>query len=180
MVIWSESRSFTLVCNLTQVQSSIFTLAWCNFVTFRRSEACHTTTIKISHFPPPCFMTSSKKWKETNKKKTILLFLNLKWALFFIHRSHIFLDLQRVPDICEAGYSPLHLTGDRKSVHRQSGALRCWQLHLCGDQHRHQDPSPGSTYSPRAPQWWWVSVTYCAYMSFFLNIHIAHLNIHIL
>lgn len=80
-----------------------------------------------------------------------------KVNFFFINRSGIFLDLQWVPDLREAGHPPLYLTGDGEPVHRQSGALRRWQLHLCGDKHSHQDPSSGSTHTTSAPQWRWAT-----------------------
>lgn len=70
-------------------------------------------------------------------------------------RSGIFLDLQRVPDLREAGHPPLYLAGDGEPVHRQSGALRRGKLHLRGDQHGHQDPRPGSPHATGAPQRRW-------------------------
>lgn len=77
-----------------------------------------------------------------------------KWTnvLFCAHRSDLLLDLQWIPNVCEAGQPALHLTGDGESVHRQNGAFGCWKLHLCGDQHSHKDPCPGPAHSAGAPQ----------------------------
>lgn len=72
--------------------------------------------------------------------------------LLFFHRSCIFLDLQRVHHICAAGDPPFHLTGDGEPLHRQSGAFRRRQLHLCGDQHRDKDQGPGPFHPAGAPQ----------------------------
>uniref|UniRef100_A0A674GDF2 Contactin 4 n=1 Tax=Taeniopygia guttata TaxID=59729 RepID=A0A674GDF2_TAEGU len=59
------------------------------------------------------------------------------------------LDLQRVPQLCAPGQPALRVAGDGQFVHRQGGDLGCGQLHLRGDQHRHQQQGPGATHAPR-------------------------------
>lgn len=80
---------------------------------------------------------------------------------FYVDRSGFFLDLQWVSDLREARHSSLYLAGDGEPVHRQSGALRRWQLHLRGDEHGHQDSSSGSAHATGAPQWRWVTAMWC-------------------
>lgn len=80
---------------------------------------------------------ASSQWvqipRQTGSRRTN----GLPSPLPLARRSVLCLDFQRVPAVCAAGQPPLHLPGDGELVHRQGGALRRWQLHLRGEQHRH-------------------------------------------
>lgn len=57
-------------------------------------------------------------------------------SFFFLRsRADICVDLQRVPELHSARQPAIHLSRDGEPVHRKSGAIRRWQLHLCGKQH---------------------------------------------
>lgn len=115
----------------------------------------HTGIFKDDLHPYICLFSPPLSSGQCHVQDTLSLTVNLPIPSCVFTRSGIFLDLQRVPDLREAGHPPLYLAGDGEPVHRQSGALRRGKLHLRGDQHGHQDPRPGSPHATGAPQRRW-------------------------
>lgn len=52
------------------------------------------------------------------------------------------MGFQRVPLLCPARQPAFRVPADGEPLHRQGGALRRGQLHLCGDEQRHKRQSP--------------------------------------
>lgn len=115
----------------------------------------HTGIFKDDLRPYICLFSPPVSSGYCHVQDTLSLTVNLPFPPYVFNRSGIFLDLQWVPDLCEAGHPPIYLAGDGEPLHRQSGALRRGELHLRGDQHGHQDPGSGSPHATGAPQWRW-------------------------
>lgn len=111
----------------------------------------HTGIIQGDLCPHICLFSPPLSSVYCHVQDILSLTVNLPFPPYVFNRSGVFLDLQWVPDLREAGHPPLYLAGDGEPVHRQSGALRRGKLHLRGDQHGHQDPRSGSPHATGAP-----------------------------
>ena len=65
-------------------------------------------------------------------------------------RDHLQLGVQQVPVVRGGGQPALHLPADGQPVHLQGPAVRRGQLHLPGEEQRHQRPGPQPPHAPHA------------------------------
>lgn len=68
-----------------------------------------------------------------------------------LDRTHLHVDLQRVPVVCHPGHQALRVSEDGQPLHRQGGTVGCGQLHMRGDQHGHQKQRSRAADASGAP-----------------------------